>query len=113
MWFKSIKMPKIRLLHNSPKHHSHTHSKYRNSNKWQRFYGTKVWRDLREQKLMEQPLCEECLLFDRITPATQVHHKDKFGDYYPDEQLMWEKFLDWDNLESICAACHRKIHAHK
>lgn len=105
-------MPKIRLLHNSPKHHSHTHSKFRNSNKWQRFYGTKVWRELREQKLMEQPLCEECLLVDKITPATDVHHRTPFS-LGIDEQQMWDLFLDWDNLESICKQCHRKIHAHK
>ena len=104
--------PKIRLLSHSPKHRAHTDKRYRN-NKWRKFYGSKLWRDLREQKLMEQPLCEECLLMDKVTPATQVHHMDKFGDYYPDEQLMWEKFLDWDNLESICAECHRRIHGNQ
>ena len=105
-----ITMPRIRTLSKSPKHRSITHHKLGKTNKWQKFYGNKLWHQLREQKLYEQPLCEECLMQGRITPATQVHHKDKFGDYYPDEQLMWEKFLDYDNLESICTECHRKIH---
>lgn len=105
-------MPRIRLLAKAPKHRSHTNKRFIDSNKWRKFYGSKVWRDLREAKLMEQPLCEICLANDTITPATEVHHIDKFGDYAPDEQLMWEKFLAWDNLMSICHRCHKYIHNH-
>lgn len=112
MIFKSTIMPKIRLLSHSPKHHAHTNSKFKTNNKWQRFYGSTAWRNLREAKLLEQPLCEECLLHDKITPATQVHHKVPFGLGIDDKQK-WELFLDWDNLESICTECHRRIHGNR
>lgn len=101
-------MPKIRLLSHSPKHRAHTDKRYRN-NKWRKFYGSKLWRDLREQKLYEQPICERCLEQDRITPATDVHHITPFG-LGIDEQQMWELFLDYDNLMSVCKRCHREIH---
>ena len=105
-------MPYIRKLSHSPKHRAHTNSKFKTNNKWQRFYGSTAWRNLREAKLLEQPLCEECLLHDKITPATAVHHRTPFS-LGIDEQQMWELFLDWDNLESICTECHRRIHGNR
>ena len=109
MWFNSIHMPHIRLLKDAPKSRQHTNRKYISSNKWRKYYGTKVWRDLREQKLQEQPLCEICLRNDKITPATQVHHIVPFGQG-EDEQERWELFLNYDNLMSICKHCHAIIH---
>ena len=38
------------------------------------FYMSAPWRRLREQVLDEQPLCEDCLLVDRVTPATEIDH---------------------------------------
>ena len=101
-------MPYIRSLKDAPKYRARTHKRFK-QNKWQKFYGTKAWHNLRESKLLEQPLCEECLMQGKVTPATQVHHRTPFGIGI-DEQMKWDLFLDWDNLESICAECHRRIH---
>ena len=61
-----------------------------------RGYGAE-WRKLREAKLKANPLCEKC-----GAPASVVHHKDhnQFNDF-------------WDNLESVCRACHEEHHGRK
>ena len=102
-------MPYIRKLSNSPKHHNKTHSKFKHSNKWQKFYGSRAWHNLRESKLLEQPLCERCLEHDIVRPATDVHHITPFS-LGIDEQQMWELFLDYENLMSLCKQCHKAIH---
>ena len=55
------------------------------------------WRKLREAKLRANPLCEKC-----GAPASVVHHKDhnQYNDF-------------WDNLESVCRACHEEHHGRK
>lgn len=102
-------MPYIRKLSNSPKHHNKTHSKFKHSNKWQKFYGSRAWHNLRESKLLEQPLCERCLEHDIVRPATDVHHVCVFGSC-PTEEEMWKWFLNYDNLMSLCKNCHNEIH---
>lgn len=105
-------MPRINTLRKSKKYRAQTHNKFRRSNKWSKFYNTKLWRELRYQKLLEQPLCEECLKRGKITSATQVHHIVEFS-LGIDEQQQWELFLDYENLESICNNCHKRIHGNK
>lgn len=103
-------MPKIRLLNNTRKHHARTHNKFLRQNKWSKFYQSRAWSDLRQAKLMQQPLCERCLEHDKIIPATTVHHRVRFGQF-TDEQKQWYWFLNADNLVSLCNDCHNKIHA--
>lgn len=104
-----VTMPRINTRKQSKKFHARTNPKFKD-NKWQKYYGTKVWHQLRQTKLYEQPLCEECLMRGKITPATAVHHKIPFSTGL-NEQQMWELFLDYDNLESICVTCHNRIHS--
>ena len=55
---------------------------------------------MRSRKLQEDPFCELCL--PKISAATIVHHKHEVkqgGDPY-----------EWDNLQSVCASCHRREH---
>lgn len=62
-------------------------------------YESARWRNLRDNQLEKQPLCEECSRFGRVTPATIAHHKEAHkGDP--------ELFFDPDNLESTCKHCH-------
>ena len=96
------------MLNKSPKYRTYTDKRYR-PNKWRKFYGSKVWRELREEKLHEQPLCERCLANETITPASEVHHVIPFG-LGIDEQQQWELFLDYDNLMSLCSRCHKQLH---
>ena len=61
------------------------------------------WKRLRAQKLRENPLCEECVKGGLLERATMVHH------ILPIEQ--GGEVLDWDNLMSLCEACHDKKHS--
>ena len=100
-------MPRIKTLKSTK---THKHLPYKHENKWNQFYGSKAWQNLRQSKLQSQPLCECCLYHDKITPATQVHHIDRFSNA-SNEVEMWQKFLDEDNLMSLCNSCHKRIHA--
>lgn len=62
-------------------------------------YNTTRWRKLSRLKRMEQPLCEECLLYDVIKPADLVDHVKEVEDH-PDLAF------DYDNLRSLCLSCH-------
>lgn len=57
----------------------------------------KAWRELRARVLREQPRCEQCEREGRITPATDVDHKDND----PSNNRR-------DNLASLCHACHSR-----
>ena len=102
-------MPRIQTLRKSKKYRAQTHDRFKKGKKWQKFYGSKVWRDLRAAKLADQPICERCLKHDIIRAATEVHHFRKFGSF-PTEQEQWYWFLNYDNLISLCHQCHNEIH---
>ena len=65
------------------------------------------WLKLRKRKLAADPLCERCEKKGYTTEATQVHHIVSFHGL--DDPLR----LDWDNLESICEACHVRVRESK
>jgi 5-methylcytosine-specific restriction protein A len=67
--------------------------------RYHHYYNTKMWRQLREVILAEQPLCQECLKRDVVRSATVVHHlQPHLGN--------WELFKDPNNLQSVCSPCH-------
>ena len=70
----------------------------------QAFYQSKEWRILRRFMLSKEPLCDHCLNKDRITPASEVHHKR-------DIQYAPQLRLDVNNLTTLCKECHSKITA--
>lgn len=62
-----------------------------------RGYG-REWDKLRAQALgRDKYLCQPCLQTNRVTPATQVDHKQARAAGGTD---------DLDNLQSICGPCH-------
>ena len=103
-----VTMPRLNTIKKTKKYSAHKHPKFRD-NKWQKYYGTKEWHNLRQTKLYEQPLCERCLLHDRVRPATDVHHQKVFGSF-PTEEERWYWFLNYNNLISVCQECHNEIH---
>lgn len=70
------------------------------------FYHSKAWKSLRLQALRrDHYTCQECLKKGKITPATTVHH------IKPIRTLKGkEKALKLENLETVCAACHNRLH---
>lgn len=63
-------------------------------------YGS-AWKKIRKRYITLHPLCEECLMEGRSTLATEVHHK---------VPLAAGGTNDEKNLESVCKACHSRIH---
>lgn len=63
-----------------------------------------LWAKVRDIYKANHPLCEACLIKQKVVPAEIVHHiKPVLG--YP------ELRLDLSNLMSVCTACHNSIHS--
>lgn len=69
----------------------------------QRGYGWD-WQQLSLRKRAVDPLCENCLDSGLSVPATEVHHIKPIATH-PELRLVW------DNLMSVCNACHKEIEA--
>ena len=66
-----------------------------------RMYDTPRWRKLRDLVLLQEPLCRMCSAMGRVTMATVVDHITPHkGDM--------ARFWDWNNLQSLCVACHSR-----
>jgi 5-methylcytosine-specific restriction protein A len=71
-------------------------------------YANPQWQRARSAALKRDDyVCQRCLKEDdRVVPATQVHHIEKFNkDGWQTDPL----FIDLSNLESICASHHSRI----
>lgn len=75
----------------------------------EKLYSTSAWRKARASKLQETPLCELCMIHNKIKPADQIHHAIKF-DRQPTPELQYKLLTDKDNLVSLCFRCHSHIH---
>lgn len=64
-----------------------------------RGYGSD-WQQLRTAFLSVYPLCVACWVQGKVIAATQVDHIIPFTDKHDGRRL------DWDNLQSLCTACH-------
>lgn len=70
-------------------------------------YKNKKWKNKREIILKRDGyLCQECKKFGKRTEATTVHHIIHVED---NPLLAWKD----DNLQSVCAKCHNKLHPEK
>ena len=85
------------------------YNKYINSKKVKQkdkseFYGSRKWKQLREQVLKDNSyMCIKCKENGIVTVATEVHHIDHLSDN-------WDKRYDYNNLIPLCYCCHHKIH---
>lgn len=68
-----------------------------------------AWHNVRQRKLTANPICEECLKAGKYTPAQCVHHFHEIESTRTDKDA-WDVALAWNNLQSLCFACHRRIH---
>ena len=79
-------------------------SKYKYTKTNDEFYRSKEWKTLRLQALQrDNYLCQECLKRGVVTPASTVHHIEHL-------RVNRSKALDLKNLETVCTACHNKLH---
>jgi 5-methylcytosine-specific restriction enzyme A len=71
------------------------------------FYKSKAWENCRDYVLSRDiGLCQNCTTPVNPVPADTVHHIKHLRDF-------WELRLDPDNLISVCASCHNKLHPEK
>lgn len=68
------------------------------------------WQMLRKKKFLANPLCEDCLKEGRVTPTEEVHHVTPV-ERGRDEAEMRRLAYDYNNLRSLCRACHARYHA--
>ena len=61
------------------------------------------WRKLRQHKLNVNPFCEDCEKHGLVEVATMVHHIKPISE--------GGKALEYNNLMSLCEACHDKAHS--
>lgn len=98
---------------NKPKKKQHIFQPYKHTRQSAPYYNTKLWRNLRDTYLRDNPLCECCRdHYDKVTPATEVHHKIPFLRGRTEEERT-ELLLDDTNLMSVCRECHLEIHNNK
>lgn len=72
-------------------------------------YNSREWRVLRILKLRANPLCEVCEQEGIVTSAHAVHHRHPIEDSTSKAEMRKWAFM-WENLVSVCDACHAKIH---
>ena len=65
---------------------------------WRKWYGLKLWKDLRADQLQRFPWCQPCALVGNRTAATEVNHREPHHGN-------WDKFFAAE-LESCCKPHH-------
>jgi len=76
------------------------YNRYRRDPETNKRYG-KAWRQIRSIYVNAHPFCELCEKEGRLVPVEEVHHK---------VPLAQGGTNDFDNLMSLCHACHNAIH---
>ena len=77
-----------------------------------RVYNTVIWKNLRLNYLMENPLCELCLKENRIKSACEVHHIKEISNGKTLEEKQ-NICYNANNLMSLCLFHHHSIHNNK
>ena len=75
--------------------------KGRERSSYDKWYGLKQWRSIRNLILKRNPLCVNCFSTGKLTPATVVDHIEPHRGNY-------ELFIDTKNLQSLCVNCHNE-----
>ena len=76
---------------------------------YQHLLNSKKWKQLRQWKLEQNPLCELCEREGKVVSAIDVHHIDPCENSRTLEE-MEEKCFRVSNLQSLCIPCHAKVH---
>lgn len=69
-------------------------------NQNQKFYASTRWRKIRKIKINNNPLCEICEQFGRITPGDVVDHIQPINQ--------GGSQFDLRNLQTLCHSCHNR-----
>lgn len=80
-----------------------------NTDRKHRFYQSALWRNTRKYYKMYHPLCDCCIVVNKVSPTKEIHHLIPFDDQV-DEDKKLLLLGDEDNLISLCVDCHQRIH---
>lgn len=74
-----------------------------------KIYNSPIWKKLRALKLVNNPICEECLENGIVTPTDEIHHIISFmsGSTYSAKLKL---AYDYNNLKALCKECHDNKH---
>jgi len=70
---------------------------------------SKRWKQLREWKLNESPLCELCAEKGLVVAAVDIHHKIPCESSRTVQEMEALCFMP-SNLQSLCISCHANLH---
>ena len=76
---------------------------------YQHLLNSKRWKQLREWKLQQNPLCELCEAEGFVRSAIDVHHKTPVESARTPQE-MEQLCFNPSNLQALCISCHSKIH---
>lgn len=88
------------------KHKSKSHGKCKEI---ANLYNSTQWVKLRKAHIMQNPLCEQCLIEGKTKLAEEVHHIRPISTG-ADELEMMSIAYDPYNLMSLCVKHHHEIH---
>ncbi len=90
-----------RFCEQHAKEESRRYEKYDRDPAMRKRYG-RAWKRIRDRYISIHPLCEQCEMEDRITPAEEVHHILPLSQGGTHAE---------DNLMALCKSCHSRITA--
>jgi 5-methylcytosine-specific restriction protein A len=76
---------------------------------YQRLLNSKRWKQLRNWKLNQNPICELCLREGRVQAAVDCHHVVPVESGHSPQE-MEQLCFDPDNLQALCIPHHIKVH---
>ena len=68
------------------------------------------WQVLRHRKFMANPVCELCAREGRAVPTEEVHHIVPVESGATEDEMRRLAY-DFNNLQSLCKACHSAVHS--
>ena len=77
----------------------HQYNRYLRDPDTNKRYG-RAWKKIRAHYIQAHPLCEQCVIDNRLTPAEEVHHILPLAN---------GGTHDDDNLMALCKSCHSRI----
>jgi len=101
-------MPTINLPPKKEYKRQNNSSKRSNENH-KNVYNTQLWRELRLNYLMQNPLCFECLKKGLFISAVDIHHIIPISSTNDIQQKKALGF-DYNNLKGLCKNCHKIEH---
>lgn len=99
----------IESFYNKRKEDKNKKNSYAHNKRWNKYYGTKQWHELRTRYYNDHPCCECCEAQGIVKAADDIHHLHVFSSG-PTEQDKIRLLLDYNNLCALCKYHHQMAH---